>query len=220
MADLVDESKHLAKHWIREVQLKNKALYDEKRVDRNFVVGDRVLVYTPVRKVGKSEKLLHRFFGPFIVVDVKSPVNLLVESAKSGKREVVHVSRVKAFIEVVDEEIDDDIDVFTDNVDRGFDNACVDAVDLSIDNEIDTGFDKIVARGCDQPPEVAVSSCSSKEPNRNNAIGECSEKINKQVRFSDGIEIINERTNETNGGKQNIGRFGRLSKPPIRLGFE
>ena len=59
-----------------------------------------MLVYKPVRKVGKSEKLLHRWLGPFKVLRQTTPVNYEVVST-SGRRktDIVHVVRMKSFHE-------------------------------------------------------------------------------------------------------------------------
>ncbi len=46
---------------------RNKFHYDKKRRNVSFKVGDKVLVYYPTRIVGKSEKLLHPFHGPFTI---------------------------------------------------------------------------------------------------------------------------------------------------------
>ena len=60
-------------HHAREVavarqlvsQTKSKARFDQTRRDVQFKEGDLVYVRTPNRQPGKSEKLLHQFFGPF-----------------------------------------------------------------------------------------------------------------------------------------------------------
>ena len=92
-----DNALYLANESIVETQRKNKSIYDAKRRDELFSVGEEVLVYTPIRKVGKSEKLLLRWFGPFTIIEVKSPVNYKVENKKSKRKEIVHVSRMKRF---------------------------------------------------------------------------------------------------------------------------
>ena len=52
------------------------------RRDVSYSDGDLVLVYKPVRKVGKSEKLLHRWLGPFKIVRRTSEVNYEVQKIK------------------------------------------------------------------------------------------------------------------------------------------
>ena len=104
--DRVRDSRELARELIKEVQFRNKVSYDEKRSVVDFKVGDKVLVYTPLRKVGLSEKFIYRYFGPFTVKELKSPVNVRVESEDGTRKEVVHVCRLKRFNEEYDENID------------------------------------------------------------------------------------------------------------------
>ena len=60
-AELIEDSRYLANVLLKETQNKNKAAYDEGRIQQ-FNVRDEFMVYTPVREVGLSEKLLHGFF--------------------------------------------------------------------------------------------------------------------------------------------------------------
>ncbi|GFS63502.1 transposon Ty3-I Gag-Pol polyprotein [Trichonephila clavipes] len=84
----------------------------------SYAPGDLVWVYTPVRKVGLSEKLLRRYFGPYQVLSRLSAVIYEVQdfdpaSRKRKLREVVHVLRMKPYhdpaeqIETEDKEIQD-----------------------------------------------------------------------------------------------------------------
>ncbi|GFS95853.1 transposon Ty3-I Gag-Pol polyprotein [Trichonephila clavipes] len=64
--------------------------------------GYLVLVYTLVGKVGLSEKLLRRYFGPYQVLRRLSAVPYEVQdfdpaSRKRKLREVVHVLRMKPY---------------------------------------------------------------------------------------------------------------------------
>lgn len=71
--------------------------WDKKRYDRNhreleFEVGDQVKVFIPIRKVGRSEKLLLRWFGPYTVLRKIGDVNYEIQSGK--KKDIVHISRM------------------------------------------------------------------------------------------------------------------------------
>lgn len=57
---------------VRRAQQTYKENFDKKRMFRSFAVGDKVLVYTPVRKIGKSEKFIFRNLGPYVVVKKNS----------------------------------------------------------------------------------------------------------------------------------------------------
>ncbi|GFW29521.1 transposon Ty3-I Gag-Pol polyprotein [Trichonephila clavipes] len=68
----------------------------------SYAPGDLVWIYTPVRKVGLSEKLLRRYFGPYQVLRRLSAVTYAVQdfdpaSRKRKLREVVHVLRMKPY---------------------------------------------------------------------------------------------------------------------------
>ena len=84
---------------LHQVHLKQKENYDKTRRDVSYSDGDLVLVYKPVRKVGKSEKLLHRWLGPFKIVRRTSEVNYEVQKIKSknDKTDIVHVTNLKKF---------------------------------------------------------------------------------------------------------------------------
>jgi hypothetical protein len=58
------------------------------------------LVYRPIRKKGRSEKLLHPFHGPFVIAKRLSAVNYAVYSTRDKKKRIdqVHVCNLKHFI--------------------------------------------------------------------------------------------------------------------------
>ncbi|KZR95625.1 Uncharacterized protein APZ42_010543, partial [Daphnia magna] len=94
----------IVKTRMEEVKNKQKERYDSHHRDLSFQSGDLVLVYKPFRKVGKSEKLLHRWLGPFKVLRKTTPVNYEVTSATGrGKTDIVHVIRMKPFFEASNE---------------------------------------------------------------------------------------------------------------------
>ncbi|EFA11765.1 hypothetical protein TcasGA2_TC005196 [Tribolium castaneum] len=75
--------------------------YDKDRYDSfhrhvDFSVGEQVKMFVPRRKIGKSPKLMCRWFGPYTVVKKVSDVNYELElgTKKKPKREIVHVSRI------------------------------------------------------------------------------------------------------------------------------
>lgn len=53
-------------------------------------------MFTPVRKVGRSEKLLLRWFGPYYITRKVSDVDYEVQKGPSQKckKDIVHVSRI------------------------------------------------------------------------------------------------------------------------------
>ncbi|GFX04245.1 retrovirus-related Pol polyprotein from transposon 412 [Trichonephila clavipes] len=96
------ESRQLARVHTLRVQDKDRRRYDSKHQMVSYAPGDLVWVYTPVRKVGLSEKLLRRYFGPYQVLRRLSAVTYAVQdfdpaSRKRKLREVVHVLRMKPY---------------------------------------------------------------------------------------------------------------------------
>ncbi|GFX07144.1 hypothetical protein TNCV_4268961 [Trichonephila clavipes] len=97
-----EESRQLARVHTLRAQDKDRRRYDSKHQVVSYAPGDLVWVYTPVRKVGLSEKLLRRYFGPYQVLRRLSAVTYEVQdfdpaSRKRKLREVVHVLRMKPY---------------------------------------------------------------------------------------------------------------------------
>ncbi|GFW89012.1 transposon Ty3-I Gag-Pol polyprotein [Trichonephila clavipes] len=78
--------------------------------------GDLLWVYTPVRKVGLSKKLLRRYFGPYQVLRRLSAVTYEVQdfdptSRKRKLREVVHVLLMKPYHDPAEQIETEDIEI-------------------------------------------------------------------------------------------------------------
>ncbi|GFX55818.1 retrovirus-related Pol polyprotein from transposon 297 [Trichonephila clavipes] len=102
IAARAEKSRQLARVHTLRAQDKDRRRYDSKHQMVSYAPGDLVWVYTPVRKVGLSEKLLRRYFGPYQVLRRLSAVTYAVQdfdpaSRKRKLREVVHVLRMKPY---------------------------------------------------------------------------------------------------------------------------
>ncbi|GFW20908.1 retrovirus-related Pol polyprotein from transposon 412 [Trichonephila clavipes] len=102
IAARAEESRQLARVQTLRAQDKDRRRYDSKHQMVSYAPGDLVWIYTPVRKVGLSEKLLRRYFGPYQVLRRLSAVTYAVQdfdpaSRKRKLREVVHVLRMKPY---------------------------------------------------------------------------------------------------------------------------
>ena len=84
---------------LKMVQAKQRHDYNKKRVPVRFDPGELVFIYKPVRKKGRSSKLMMCYWGPFRIVKRLSDLNYLVKGARRGARytDVVHVARLKRF---------------------------------------------------------------------------------------------------------------------------
>lgn len=81
------------------VQDWQKKRFDKKKQNKSYSVGDLVLVYRPIRKKGRSEKLLHWYYGPYRIVEKINNVNYHVELVigRKKRRDCVHVNKLKPF---------------------------------------------------------------------------------------------------------------------------
>lgn len=95
--------RQLARSRTESQQQERKNRYDATHRSVRFRPGDEVLLWTPVRVPGLCEKFLHRFLGPYKILEETSPVNYRITpvtpSTDRRRRgtEIVHVSRLKPF---------------------------------------------------------------------------------------------------------------------------
>lgn len=96
----------IARKRLTETQTKAKRLFDAKHTNLEFSIGDKVFLYTPRKLSGRAEKLLHNYYGPYVIVEKYSPLVYgleVVRKTKTGKRkqriEVAHISRLKIYNE-------------------------------------------------------------------------------------------------------------------------
>ncbi|UYV83001.1 hypothetical protein LAZ67_22001692 [Cordylochernes scorpioides] len=84
-----------------------KKNYDKKHMERSYEPGELVAVWTPIRKIGKCEKLLRKYFSPYRILKKMSSVNYLIEPKDNPGQDplIVHVSRIKPYYERMDEPI-------------------------------------------------------------------------------------------------------------------
>ncbi|GBN68623.1 hypothetical protein AVEN_54881-1 [Araneus ventricosus] len=90
-----EESRQLARIRTLEAQQSDKNRYDYKHHDVSYNPGDLVWVFTPVRKVSLSEKLLKRYFGPYRVVQRLSDVTYEVGEPSPRRRKRLSMSSVR-----------------------------------------------------------------------------------------------------------------------------
>ncbi|KAI9552205.1 hypothetical protein GHT06_022545 [Daphnia sinensis] len=147
---------------MEQVKQKQKEAYDARHRELSFQAGDLVLVYKPFRKVGKSEKLLRRWLGPYKVLRQTTPVNYGVISATGrGKADIVHVARMKSFHEATldwqspQTAISDNTESTAENVQQPEMREEINVSPDTTDNEVPSS-----------PPDQ-ISSNASRRPMRN-----------------------------------------------------
>ncbi|UYV70229.1 hypothetical protein LAZ67_7002245 [Cordylochernes scorpioides] len=88
-----------------------KRNYDLKHNERLYEPGHLVAVWTPVRKIGKCEKLLRKYFSLYRILKKLSNVNYLIEPKNDPGQDllITHVSRLKPYFERIDEVTHEDV---------------------------------------------------------------------------------------------------------------
>ncbi|UYV71437.1 hypothetical protein LAZ67_8003186, partial [Cordylochernes scorpioides] len=103
--DKINRTRKLVINNTIKTQERMKKNYDKKHMERSYEPGELVAVWTPVRKIGKCEKLLRKYFGPYRILKKLSNVNYLIEPKDNPGQDplIVHVSRLKPYFERIDE---------------------------------------------------------------------------------------------------------------------
>lgn len=105
ISQTAEEARQLARVRIQDQQRVDAHRYNLRRRNVSYRPGDRVWVWTPVRRRGLSDKLLKRYFGPYKVLSRFGDLNYEVipdgvrSSTRTPKSEVVHVVRLKPYYE-------------------------------------------------------------------------------------------------------------------------
>jgi hypothetical protein len=74
-----------------------KIYYDQKTLDRNFTVGELVLARNYKRVVGGNNKFLPVWTGPYVIMKVISPTNVILKLTPHSKERNVHVNHIKHY---------------------------------------------------------------------------------------------------------------------------
>jgi hypothetical protein len=99
MAKSLEVAREEVSIWLGRVQEKQKERYDMgHQVAKEFQPGEEVLVYKPIRKIGRAEKLLHHWHGPYVVQRKTASLNYEVKQKDKRKTEIVHVGKMKTFL--------------------------------------------------------------------------------------------------------------------------
>ncbi|KAK8786810.1 hypothetical protein V5799_023415 [Amblyomma americanum] len=99
-----EQARQLARLHITAQQDTDSRRYNRRHREVTYNIGDRVWVWTPVRQKGLSEKLLHRYFGPYEVlrrvgnVDYEVvPRGTVATGRRQPRTDIVHVMRLKPY---------------------------------------------------------------------------------------------------------------------------
>ncbi|UYV77296.1 hypothetical protein LAZ67_15000399 [Cordylochernes scorpioides] len=109
--DKINRTRKLVINNTIKTQERMKKNYDKKHMEKSYEPGELVAVWTPIRKIGKCEKLLRKYFGPYRILKKLSNVNYLIEPKDNPGQVplIVHVSRIKPYFERIDEVNHEDV---------------------------------------------------------------------------------------------------------------
>lgn len=98
-----DHARQVARTRFSESQIHQQSRYNSHHRTTHFVPGSLVLLWSPARRVGLSEKLLFQYTGPYRVcrqvTDVTYEIAPLLPSSSSAplRKDIVHVVRLKPY---------------------------------------------------------------------------------------------------------------------------
>jgi hypothetical protein len=111
LISLKEKTRKLVIENINQRASRMKAFYDAKHKDVKYKIGELVAMFIPTRRVGRSEKLIRQYFGPYVIKDQITPVTYKIvplDNPKNKKPEAAHVSRLKPYFLPIQEPIDHD----------------------------------------------------------------------------------------------------------------
>ena len=93
----------IAQENIAKAQQQMKAYYDLRAKDPQFLIGDRIWVYTPSVPEGLTKKLRHLWHGPYRIVEELSPAHFQLATCDNRRITTkVHANRMKLFYDRAD----------------------------------------------------------------------------------------------------------------------
>jgi predicted aspartyl protease/transposase InsO family protein len=87
----------LVREHLKVAAERNKKYYDLRVRPQTYNVGDWVYYFNPRKFVGRQDKWCRKFSGPYLVVKLLGPVNVLLQRTKRAKPFAVHIDKVKPY---------------------------------------------------------------------------------------------------------------------------
>ncbi|XP_037519509.1 uncharacterized protein K02A2.6-like [Rhipicephalus sanguineus] len=100
-----EEVRQLVRTRVKEQQHTDTRLYNLRRRHLEYAPGDRIMVWTLIRRRGLREKLLRRYYGPYKITQRLGPLSTKLSLMEShnpngdARPEIVHAVRLKKFFE-------------------------------------------------------------------------------------------------------------------------
>lgn len=87
----------LVRGHLRVAAERTKRYYDLRVRPQAYHVGDFVYYYNPRRMAGRQEKWCRKFSGPYLVVKIMGPVNVMLQRSKRAKTFIAHIDKLKPY---------------------------------------------------------------------------------------------------------------------------
>ena len=91
----MSEAYDLVRNSLGKAAERNKRYYDMRAKPMSFSEGQSVYYFNPRRYCGRADKWARKYTGPFRIIKVLTPVNLLLQKNPRSKPFVTHVDKVK-----------------------------------------------------------------------------------------------------------------------------
>jgi transposase InsO family protein len=88
----------LVREHLKKAAERNKDYYDMRVRPTVFSVGTWVYFYNPRRYQGRSPKWQKMFSGPYLVMEEKGPVNVVIQMSARSKPFIVHIDKLKVWL--------------------------------------------------------------------------------------------------------------------------
>ncbi|KAF4529191.1 hypothetical protein B566_EDAN017623 [Ephemera danica] len=148
----IETAREIARKNIQAVQDKMKDRYDKVHKKEDFKVGDKIMLFSPIKKKGLSPKLTHKNYGPYTISRKISDLNYEIMVPKGKKREmskqIVHINRMTLFHAPEPESSDDENNVVTSKVTSH--TLTHQALPTTADSESAAKFELYPIEGCEQ----------------------------------------------------------------------
>ena len=95
--DRMNSAYEIVREHIGHAAERNKRYYDVRVRPMKYGVGDWVLYFNPRGYQGLQKKWQRKYIGPFCVVKLLGPVNVLIQRSKRAKSFVVHIDKIKPY---------------------------------------------------------------------------------------------------------------------------
>jgi transposase InsO family protein len=98
LADTLTQAHHLAQQHLDQAHREHKAEYDRRHRAVTLDNNDKVWLYTPAVKAGRTTKLAHLWHGPFIIRQKIDDLNyMLTDLGGKPLKQPVHIQRLKRY---------------------------------------------------------------------------------------------------------------------------